>query len=333
MTKIVIIKLGALGDVVRTTPLLLGIKEKYPDANITWITKPESQEILENNSQINKILTIPISDEQINEYFDVLINLDIEDEATNLASRIESKNKFGFYSEEGFPAPFNSGAEYYLETVFSDELKKINKKTYQQMMFEAADLEYKKQPCFIYLSESDKSYAQDFFNKYYNLSKNKLVGINVGSSSRWPSKSWSEGKIIEFITKLKQQGYEVLLLGGNNEEEKIHRIKSVLLEKNIDVPSNDKNTTIKQFASLINLCEIIVCGDTMALHLALALNKQTIGLFFCTSPDEIEDYGLLLKIASPKLKEFFPENSDKYSEELVNSISVEEVLDKIDSFF
>ena len=54
--KICIIKLGALGDVVRTTPLLLGIKEKYPESEITWITKSNAKEILEDNKLINKEL-------------------------------------------------------------------------------------------------------------------------------------------------------------------------------------------------------------------------------------------------------------------------------------
>ena len=67
----------------------------------------------------------------------------------------------------------------------------------------------------------------------------------------------------------------------------------------------------------------------MALHVALALKKPTVGLFFCTSPNEVEGYGLLIKLVSPLLNDYFPEKSDQYSEELVNSISVEEVLESL----
>ncbi|MEK6824550.1 MAG: hypothetical protein AABY02_01730, partial [Nanoarchaeota archaeon] len=59
---------------------------------------------------------------------------------------------------------------------------------------------------------------------------------------------------------------------------------------------------------------------------ALGLGKKTIALFFCTSPHEVEGYGLLHKIISPYLYDYFPERSNEYSERLVKSISAEQVL-------
>ena len=63
--------------------------------------------------------------------------------------------------------------------------------------------------------------------------------------------------------------------------------------------------------------------------IALALKKPTIGLFFCTSPHEVESYGLLHKIISPQIYDFFPERQDMYSEELMNSISADEVFNTV----
>jgi ADP-heptose:LPS heptosyltransferase len=73
----------------------------------------------------------------------------------------------------------------------------------------------------------------------------------------------------------------------------------------------------------------MVCSDSFALHISLAMAKPTVGLFFCTSADEVEGYGLLRKIVSPMQKEFFPERMDEYSEELTKSITAEEVLKNI----
>src|ERR1051326_3758961 len=52
-TKILIIKLGALGDVIRSTPLVTRFKKIYPNLHITWVTL--SPEILPKD-QIDKIL-------------------------------------------------------------------------------------------------------------------------------------------------------------------------------------------------------------------------------------------------------------------------------------
>jgi len=326
MMKILIIKLGALGDVVRTLSILPAIKERYPESEIYWITKPNAKEIFENNPDIKKLLTIPCN---VPEEFDILYNFDIEEDATKLAQEIKAKEKYGFYSENNYPAAFNISAEYYLNTLFDDELKKSNIKTYQEMMFEAAQLEYKQQMPVLYFSEKDKNYAEDFIKKN-NINPENLIGIHMGASDRWPSKAWSNEKIKDFVKKAKQKNYNILLFGGPNEKQRQEKLISELKKENINVYSNNPNNSIREFISLLNECEKVICSDSFALHIALALKKPTIGLFFCTSPNEVEGYHLLKKIVSGMACDFFPEKMDQYSEELVNSISSEEVIEALE---
>lgn len=323
--KILIIKLGAKGDVIRTLPIAQAIKEKYPNSHITWITKESALNIFEGNPFIDKVFSL---EDYPKESFDILYNFDIDDEATKLALKINAKDKYGFCFEEGFPVSFNPGAEYYLNTLFDDELKKKNKRTYQEMMFEAAELEYKKQHCPIYLTEQDKQYARDFVFQN-SINTEKLIGLNIGSSLRWPSKQWHKNRIKEFIIKANEKGCRVLLFGGPDEIQYHKKISEELKKQGIKIYKNNPLNSDKEFIALIDVCKEIISGDTFAMHVALAMKKPTLGLFFCTAPNEVEDYGLLKKIVSPKLYEFFPEKSDQYSEELTKSISAEEVLEKL----
>lgn len=320
--KICVIKLGALGDVIRTLPILEAIKQKYPDSEISWITKKPSLQVLENNPLISKVLSIPV---ELDEKFDILYNFDIEEDACSLASKIKADKKLGFYYRDNYPAAFNIASEYYLNTLFDDETKKTNKKTHQEMIFKAAELEWKKQKIHLYLTEEDKKYAENFSEKN-NLQSGKLIGLHIGSSPRWPSKAWHEDKIKEFIIKAKEKGYEILLLAGPDDINKKEIILSELKKEGLNIPVQDTSCTLREFASLVNLCSLIICSDSLAQQVSLAMNKKTICLFFCTSPNEIEGYGLLTKIVSPMLPEFFPEKSDQYSEALVSSISSDEVL-------
>ncbi|MEA3329259.1 MAG: glycosyltransferase family 9 protein [Nanoarchaeota archaeon] len=323
--KICIIKLGALGDVVRTTPILQAIKEKFPDSEITWITKFNAKEILTNNPNINHISIIPC---EIKDSFDILYNLDIEPEATQLASKINSAKKLGYFDNEGFPASFNLSAEYYLNTVFDDELKKTNRKTYQEMIFQTCELEYKKQKIRIFLSEDSKSFANNFF-KENCLEREKIIGINIGSSKRWPSKSWDLGKIKEFIEQISFKDYKILILGGKEENEKFLELEKFANQKNLKIYRPDTQKTLKNFFAIISKCDQIISSDTLALHVALAFGKRTTALFFCNTPHEIEGYGNLTKLISPLFESFFPEKMDQYSEQLVNSISVNQVLETL----
>jgi len=324
--KICIIKLGALGDVVRTLSILPAIKEKYPESEIIWITKSNAYEIVKNSAYVKEVYTLPFS---TLEKFDILYNFDVEEDATNLAMKIEAEKKYGFYSNSGYPSAFNFHAEYYLNTLFDDELKKSNKKTYQEMMFEAAELEYKKQHHEIYLSEENKKYAQEFVEKNH-LNTEKLIGIHLGASSRWPSKKWDIKNLNEFIEKANKEEHEIILFGGPNEKDEHDNLFKELNEKGIKVNRNNPENSILEFASLVNLCKVMICADSLALHISLALKKPTIGLFFVTSHSEVEEYGLLKKIISPMLDDFFPERMDEYSKKVTKSISANEVLEEVE---
>lgn len=321
--EIIIIKLGAKGDILRTIPIAFALKKKYPDSRISWITKKKNSEFIKKSPYVDEVLFIPC---KISKNFDILYNFDIEEEATSLANSIDAGKKLGFCNESGFASAFNLGAEYYLNTLFDDEIKRTNKKTYQEMMLMAAEMPYNKEFQKIVLTEEEKQYAEEFLEKN-KLKGKKLIGVHIGSSPRWPSKFWPINRIKEFILNAEAEGFSVILFSGPDDIEKRNEIV-----KELQIPSNNPDNTDTEFASLVNLCDFVVCGDTFALHVSLALKKKTVALFFCTSPEEVEGYGVLKKIISKKIYDFFPEKQDEYSEELVNSISVEEVLKAINSF-
>jgi heptosyltransferase-2 len=56
------------------------------------------------------------------------------------------------------------------------------------------------------------------------------------------------------------------------------------------------DNAIRHFAALVGACDLVITGDTLTMHLSLALNRRTIVLFGPTSASEIELYGLGEKI-------------------------------------
>jgi ADP-heptose:LPS heptosyltransferase len=81
----------------------------------------------------------------------------------------------------------------------------------------------------------------------------------------------------------------------------------------------------------VSICNALVCSDSFSLHVALGLGIKAVVLFFVTSQNEVETYDIGTKIISPRLKEFFPERSNVYDEELVKSISAKEVMQAIEA--
>ena len=85
--KILIVKLGALGDVLRTTPLLTELRRRYPDSEITWLVDTQCREVLEHNPLIDHLVSY--SEDSVLDLkrhaFDLAVNLDKEAEAVEQA--------------------------------------------------------------------------------------------------------------------------------------------------------------------------------------------------------------------------------------------------------
>ena len=196
-------------------------------------------------------------------------------------------------------------------------------------MFDAAELPYNTDHSPLYLSEQEKEYGRKFIQEN-NLFSNNIIGIHLGASPRWPSKAWHTDNLKEFIIKAKEKDYEILLFGGPDEAEKHESFVQELNNQGIKIYKNNPSNTDKEFFSLVENCKKVIAGDSFALHVALALKKPTIGLFFCTPPNEVEDYNLLTKLVSHHLYDIFPEKCDQYDENLTKSISAEEVLKAVE---
>ena len=86
---------------------------------------------------------------------------------------------------------------------------------------------------------------------------------------------------------------KILLFGGPEEKERNEKIKKLLKTNIIDAGCNN---SLMEFASLINLCKVLVTSDSLALHIGIALKKKIVAFFYVTSAAEIELYNRGIKI-------------------------------------
>src|SRR5512138_2487651 len=127
-----------------------------------------------------------------------------------------------------------------------------------------------------------------------------VVGLNTGAGLRWEHKKWTEDGFVELIALLRAHGRgagapHVLLLGGPGEADRNRRILERAGSAAVDAGTGH---TLREFIAVVDLCDVVVTGDTMALHVAAALGKKVVALFGPTSAAEIELYGKGRKIVS-----------------------------------
>jgi heptosyltransferase-2 len=302
--NILIIKLGAIGDVLRTTALLPALREKYPGCRLEWVTAKDSLDILKNNKLIDKVHLISRKEELKGASFDLIISLDDDKEGCALASSLSSKKIVGAYLEgnrrtytDDAAAWFDLGLISKLGKEKADKLKALNKKTYQEILFGMLGInggKYKKHRPILNLQKKEAEFAERFARKH-NIKKDDLViGVNTGAGGRWKDKSMPISKTIKLIDALNESlECKVVLFGGPNERERNEKIKRGLKTEVVDAGCDN---SLMEFAALINLCSILVTSDSLALHIGVALGKKVVAFFGPTSAAEIMLYGRGRKI-------------------------------------
>jgi heptosyltransferase-2 len=325
--KILIIKLDAIGDVLRTTSILHSLKKEYPNSHITWLTKLASKDIFRNNTFVDTLLFF--EDPELNsrltaESFDLLLHPDASPASAAIASAAIAKEKRGYVLNNlGKVVSVDDRGIEWLEMGAFDQLKKANKKTYQQIIHEVLGLEYDKGEIIIELSDQEKEFRDRFYS-INNLNKYELlIGINTGASHRWRFKQWRQEGYNELISVLsKRNDIGILLYGGFEEKEANLNLRT----KFPNVVDTGCNNSLREFFALTDLTDIMITGDTMALHAATALKKKVICLFGPTSSNEIEDYGRIKKI-SPDMQclvcykqdcDFIPNCMDLISAQMIH---------------
>lgn len=279
-SKILIIKLGAAGDVIRTTPLLYPLKREYPGSKIFWLTY--TPELVPVNTEVCTDVVLKCDFQNIlyleETEFDIAINLDKDREAISLMNKLNSKKKFGYTIKNGLCYPVNEYAEHKYLTGIFDNLSKENKKSYLEEIFELCRYRFKKEK---YIIECDESY-----DKKWDIDFGKrVIGLNTGCGSRWTSRLWSDDKWMDLINRLTDRGFEVILLGGQQED-----------LKNRYYSENTKGKyfghfSLKTFLNLANKCELIVTQVTMTMHIAIGLGKKLVLMNNIFNPNEYELYG------------------------------------------
>src|ERR1035437_4026034 len=158
--KIIIIKLDAIGDVLRTTSIIHAIKEKYPKSHISWLTKIASKDIFKNNLLVDNLLFFEDHDlysRLSTEVFDLLLNPDTSPSSAAIAATVKTKERRGYIMNHlGKVIPIDDRGNEWLEMGAFDQLKKANLKSYQQIIHEILGLDYKKGEIIINLDDKEK---------------------------------------------------------------------------------------------------------------------------------------------------------------------------------
>jgi heptosyltransferase-2 len=333
--RILVIKLDALGDVVRSTVLTEGLKKKYPESQLTWLTRNNAKFFLTGNKSIDRIMVY--NDETVRrlqfEKFDTIINLDKDTKAASMMMLFNSNDRRGYgLHNEGHVIPLNDGSKYHYNMCLDNwGMKTKNKKSYQEIIFEIAELDYDNEKPIIYLEfPVYNSFKERFLRKNNINDNNNVILLNTGCGPVYPHKKWTFNGYKKLIEHLLENNNNKILLVGLGAE--LLRNKKLWKEfKSESLIDTTNQYTIEELCYLINLSDVVVTGDTVALHIAISLDKNIVSFFGPTPHQEVNLFGLGEKLVRDELDclNCYDQFPCPYDGKCMSLISSDVVYDKI----
>ena len=283
----VIIKLGAAGDVLRTTPLLRALNPEANGMQVLWVT--EHPELLPRGiCQPMKLNAATLARVAAVEW-DFCWNLDKDIEACALAAQIRAKERAGFTLVNGVPFPVDERANHKYATGLDNPYSKSNKLNYVEEIFEITGLPYRREEYWLRPPDADSLKAAERI-----LPGGGWVGLNTGAGRRWPVRIWPESHWIALIGLLHARGLKPVILGGPEEEALNHHLAAATGCFWPGVQSLDV------FYALVHRCRCLVTSVTQAMHLAIAAKIPLVLFNNIFNGHEFELYGRGEIIEPPK---------------------------------
>lgn len=282
--KILVFKVGAIGDVVMTTPFLEALRKKFTSAKIYYCVGKRSAAVLKNNPHIDELITFDdkiVLDKSIKgllslkkkikkNNFDLGIVLD-KSEFAGLFLRFSGvKTAVGFNREgEGnmldISIPYNNEeheVDQYLKIAYALGAKKINRPKVQT-----------------FISKKDEKTIDEILKKN-KISKfiaivpgganNPAVGVD--DVRRLPVKIWNE------TIKTLSSKYKIVLAGGPTDKD----YNQQYIRKNVINLAGE--LSINESIALFKKAEVVICNDSGPMHMAASKASRMVTLFGATNP-------------------------------------------------
>lgn len=292
--KILIINLDALGAVLMTTALLPAIKRRDPRSTVHWVTMPGAMPLLANNPHIDRVWPYDFETVTILAAmrFDRVYSVDKAYRSDALSMLVTSKEKLGFgLDQHGAIMPFNKEAGYAYQLGLDDNLKfRRNTESGVRFLARAMRLDYRDEGYVLELTPEEKQIAQDFRAKS-KISKSEIViGFNTGCSDLFPNKKMTIDQHTILIKRIRKElpKTKIVLLGGKAETARNAEIKKKAGAFVIASPTGEG---IRRGVVYVDACDLVVTGDTSAMHMAIALKKHVVAWFGLSCAAEIDLFG------------------------------------------
>ncbi len=308
--KILIIRLSAIGDVIRTLPAVKALKEHNPSSHIAWVVEEPSRTLLESQPEIDEVIVVPRKKwtegirsplrigRTLGEVFRFVRELRGRRFDTTfdfhglLKSGILSYGS-GAPTRVGFDREWSKEWNFLFSNVRAklpgDQIKKMNRFDQNLGLLRGIGLDVRDVKIGLSIPREDREVIGAFFTNLATPLKRPLIAVHPGTSQKTRYKRWMPDRYAQLSDRLiRELGATVLFTWGPDELDWVKAIQKEMKEPSLLGP---RTGSITQLAEVFRRCDLYVGGDTGPMHVASMMGVPVVAIFGPTYPTVNAPFG------------------------------------------
>lgn len=293
--RILIIPLSGIGDLVYTTPVISGLKERFKGCEISLFVEEEISGIMNGHPLLKEVIPFPkkgfISEfnkdpgsfwriveglwtiiKHLRELkFDLVINLHLASWNGMFSYLSRARNQLGLIIDEYGRSIIKGNIwmlyAHYLHYRAYPDLSPLVREELQMRM---SGLSPGRHRMNIYIDDETKRVGQKILDHLGIKNNEPIIGINPGANSL--SRRWGEERFSLLADKIiGELRMRVIIFGAPHEKEMLRRIAGLMNEKPLIYMGE-----IKRASFLLSRCRSLITNDTGPMYIAGAVGTPVI---------------------------------------------------------
>jgi lipopolysaccharide heptosyltransferase II len=298
--RILIIRLSAIGDVVRTLPAANALRDRFPGAHIGWVLEEKARDVLACQPEIDEIIVFQ-RERWRKGILNPLTFLRTIGEVCRFAKELRSKHwdialdfhgilKTGLISYvSGAKDRVGFGRGYCKEWNYLFNNRKVIPRSTRMSRFERncvllrfIGVDGDRGDVDLHVSREDVDYVDQFFRDRGPAISTPLVAIHPGTSPKTPYKRWAPANYSELADRLVEElKASILLTWGPGERSMVDEVRGRMRVNAVVAPETH---SLKQLAEIFRRCNVYIGSDTGPMHIASLVKTPVVGIYGPTDP-------------------------------------------------
>lgn len=307
--RILLVKPSSLGDIVHALPVLHGLRTRYPEARIDWLVSSAFAELLKSHDELDELILfdrrrfarIGRSRRPTQEFIRFVRALRAR--RYDLAIDLQGLFRTGFLTwtsgapvRIGFRGAREAAWMFYTHRIRIDDpdthAVDRNYRVAELLGFDDVPVTFN-----LSLTRSDRVEARELLRTVGLTGEKRVLAVVPGA--RWETKVWPAERFAEVIDQVhKRGGVRAVLLGSPDEVSLCERIAAACESAPVNLAGR---TSLRQLAAVLGLTDLVLCHDSAAMHLAVALKRPLVCLIGPTNPRRTGPYRRIDDVVRLKL--------------------------------